>query len=221
MKYKYLLFDLDGTLIDTTEGVLKSAQNALKFFGIYVDTKKLINFFGPPLKYSFSKLYGLSDDDTYKAIEIYNERYNQFGYSESRIFPEIKLLLPKLKEAGYILGVATSKPQDQAEEMLNFHSLSCYFDFISGSSADGSISTKDEVIEEALKHFGITDSRNEVLMIGDMKYDIIGAKRTGIDSFGIYTGTACKDDLENEGADYVAYNFEELKIKLLNEFLDV
>ncbi len=221
MKYKYLLFDLDGTLIDTTEGVLKSAQNALKFFDIYVETEKLMNFFGPPLKYSFSNLYGLSDNDADEAIKIYNERYNKLGYVESRIFPEMALLLPKLKEAGYILGVATSKPQDQAEEMLKFHSLSCYFDFISGSNADGSISTKDEVIEEALKHFGITDARNEVLMIGDMKYDIIGAKRTGIDSFGIYTGTASEDDLENEGADYVAYDFEELKNKLLNEFLNV
>ncbi len=220
MKYKYLLFDLDGTLIDTTEGVLKSAQNALKRFGIFVETKNLMNFFGPPLKHSFSVLYGLSDKDADKAIEIYNERYDKFGYIESCIFPEIKQLLTKLKETGYILGVATSKPQDQAVKMLEHHSILNYFDFISGANADGSISKKDEVIKEALRLFGITDNLNKVLMIGDMKYDIIGAKRTGIDSFGIYTGTASKYELENEGANYVAYNFGELSEKLLGDFLN-
>ena len=220
MKFKYLLFDLDGTLIDTTEGVLKSAQNALKSFGIFVETENLMNFFGPPLQHSFSVLYGLSDADTDKAIEIYNERYNKFGYSESHIFPKIKALLPKLKKAGYILGVATSKPQDQAIEMLNYHSVYDYFDFISGASADGSISKKDEVIKEALRHFGIIDELDKVLMIGDMKFDIIGAKKCGIDSFGIYTGTACIDELENEGANYVAYSFDELENKLRVDFLN-
>ncbi len=125
-----------------------------------------------------------------------------------------------MKEAGYILGVATSKPQDQAIEMLNYHSVYDYFDFISGASADGSISKKDEVIKEALRHFRITDELDKVLMIGDMKFDIIGAKKCGIDSFGIYTGTACTDELENEGANYVAYSFDELENKLLVDFLN-
>lgn len=218
MRYKYLLFDLDGTLIDTTEGVLKSAQNALKSFGIFKETESMMNFFGPPLKYSFMNLYGLSDKDSDKAIEIYNERYNKYGCIESKIFPEIKALLPKLIKAGYILGVATSKPQDQAEEALKFHAIFNYFNVISG--ANDIVSKKDEVIEEALKQFGITDSRNGVLMIGDMKYDIIGAKKAGIDSFGIYTGTACENELESENADYVAYNFNELQSKLLGDFTD-
>ncbi len=90
MKFKYLLFDLDGTLIDTTEGVLKSAQNALKSFGIFVETENLMNFFGPPLQYSFSTLYGLSDADTNKAVEIYNERYNKFGIANHIFSPRSK-----------------------------------------------------------------------------------------------------------------------------------
>ena len=220
MRYKYLLFDLDGTLIDTTEGVLKSAQNALKFFGVNVELNKLMNFFGPPLKYSFTTLYGLSDSDADKAIELYNERYAEFGYVESRIFPEVEDILKKAKESGYILGVATSKPEDQAILMLKHHSIDKYFDVISGASPDGSISKKDEVIEQAFKRFGISDNKSNVLMIGDMKYDIIGAKKAGIDSFGIYTGTACKNELENENANYVAYSFNELKSKILNEFIN-
>ena len=179
MRYKYLLFDLDGTLIDTTEGVLKSAQNALKSFGIFKETESMMNFFGPPLKYSFMNLYGLSDKDSDKAIEIYNERYNKYGCIESRIFPEIKTLLPKLIKAGYILGVATSKPQDQAEEALKFHAIFNYFNVISG--ANDIVSKKDEVIEEALKQFGITDSRNDVLatvavLISTIVIDVAGDK---------------------------------------------
>ena len=220
MRYIYLLFDLDGTLIDTTEGVLKSAQNALKHFGIYVELNKLMHFFGPPLQHSFSTLYGLSCNDTDKAVEIYNERYAKFGYIESRIFPEIEDILEKAKEAGYILGVATSKPEDQAVLMLKHHSIDKYFDVISGASPDGRISKKHEVIEQAFKRFGIGDERSDVLMIGDMKYDIIGAKKAGIDSFGIYTGTACENELESENANYVAYSFCELKSMLLGEFIN-
>ncbi len=220
MRYKYLLFDLDGTLIDTTEGVLKSAQNALKFFGVEVELKKLMNFFGPPLKYSFSTLYGLSDVDADKAIEIYNQRYAEFGYIESHIFPDVDVILKEAKKAGYILGVATSKPEDQAIHMLKHHSIDMYFDVISGASPDGAVSNKDEVIEQAFRRFGIVDNKSNVLMIGDMKYDIIGAKKAGIDSFGIYTGTAHEDELENENATYVAYSFNELRAKLLDEFLD-
>lgn len=220
MRYKYLLFDLDGTLVDTTEGVLKSAQNALENFGIFVELKNLMKFFGPPLQYSFSTFYGLDNEETNRAVEIYNERYKKYGYIESCIFPEIKNLLPKLKENGYILAVATSKPQDQAEEMLRYHSILEYFDIVSGASADGTISKKDEVIKEAILRFDIGEDKTKILMIGDMKYDIIGAKNVGIDSFGIYTGTAHENELENEGPTYVAYSFNELEKSLLIEFLE-
>lgn len=218
MKYKFLLFDLDGTLVDTTEGVLKSAQSALQHFGILVETENLMNFFGPPLKYSFSTLYGLSESDAEKAIKIYTERYNSFGYIESQIFPEISEILTKAKEKGYILGVATSKPQDQAVEMLKYHSIIDHFDIISGATPDGMISQKHEVIIEALKQLKALEHKDKVLMIGDMRFDIIGAKKTGIDSLGIYTGTASENELEQEGATYVAYSFNELKQKLLIDF---
>ena len=104
--------------------------------------------------------------------------------------------------------------------MLKHHSIDMYFDVISGASPDGTISKKDEVIEQAFRRLGIVDNKSKVLMIGDMKYDIIGAKKAGIDSFGIYTGTAHENELENENANYIAYNFGELRSKLLDEFLN-
>lgn len=216
MKYKYLLFDLDGTLVDTAEGVLKSAQYALKAFGIDVELNELTDFFGPPLTYSFTKLFRLSDSDAEKAIKIYLERYQKFGFQESCVFPEIPQLLNKLKYAGYKIGVATSKFEEHAIEMLKHHGIHEYFDYITGANLDETISKKHEVIEESLKRFHIAD-KCSVLMIGDMKYDIEGAKKVGIDSFGIYTGTAKPNEHENAGATYTAYSFKELEDMLLGE----
>jgi len=216
MKYKYLLFDLDGTLVDTTEGVFKSAQYALKIFGINVELSELMPFFGPPLKYSFMNLYNLNEIDADKAISIYLSRYEQYGFNESAVYQQVPSLLSDLKKVGYRLGVATSKFEGHAIEMLKHHKILGYFDYVTGANLTETISKKHEVIEEALKRFGATDSKNEVLMIGDMKYDIIGAKITGIDSFGIYTGTSNAGELEAEGATYVASSFEELKNTLIH-----
>lgn len=217
MKYRYLLFDLDGTLVDTTEGVFKSAQFALSHFGIEVELNKLMPFFGPPLKYSFMNLYKLSESEADEAIRIYLERYEKKGFDESKVFYEIPELLRNLKNAGYIIGVATSKFEGHAVEMLKKHNIAHFFDYITGANIDETISKKHEVIEESLRRFGISDSRKNVLMIGDMKYDIEGAKKAGIDSFGIYTGTAQKNEHEQAGATYIAYSFSELKSRLLGD----
>ena len=218
MKYKYLLFDLDGTLIDTTEGVYKSAQCALKHFGIEVSFDDLKPIFGPPLKYSFKNLFSLNDIDASKAVEIYLERYQIHGTNESRVFEEIPKLLIDLKNAGYTMGVATSKFEGHAIAALQHYNIAQYFDYITGANLDETISKKHQVIEESLRRFGIESCRNSALMIGDMKYDIEGAKIAGIDSFGIYTGTASPNEHEKAGATYIANSFDELRQKLLVDF---
>lgn len=217
MKYQYLLFDLDGTLIDTTEGVYKCAQHALKHFDIDVSFEELKPIFGPPLKLSFMNLFKLSDEDASRAVEIYLKRYQQHGAQESKVFTEVPQLLNDLKCAGYKIGVATSKYEGHAISALEYYNIAHLFDYITGANIDETISKKHEVIEEALKRFGVSDDRSGVLIIGDMKYDIIGAKTAGIDSFGIYTGTAAEFEHENAGATYIAYSFNELRRKLLGE----
>lgn len=217
MKYRYLLFDLDGTLIDTTEGVYKCAQHALKHFEINVGFDELKPIFGPPLKQSFMSLFKLNEQDASRAVEIYLERYQLFGAQESKVFPEVPQLLKDLKSAGYKIGVATSKYEGHAIASLEYYNIANLFDYITGANIDETISKKHEVIEEALKRFGACNCRNDVLMIGDMKYDIIGAKTAGIDSLGIYTGTASEYEHENAGATYIVHSFEELRNKLLNE----
>ncbi len=216
MKYKYLLFDLDGTLVNTMEGVVKCAQYALKHYGIEATLKELEVFLGPPLRKSFID-YGLSEDQAVDAIYKYRERYDEKGADESCLFPEIPTLLKELKDAGYILGVATSKYEEYAKIMLSHFGIADMFEYITGSNLDESISKKHEVIEEALRRFGISDNRKIALMIGDMKYDDEGAALAGIDSFGVYTGTAKENEHEEAGATYIAYSFNELKETLLND----
>ena len=220
MKYLHLIFDLDGTLIDTTEGVYKSAQYALKHFGINASLDEVKPVFGPPLKYSFSTFFKLTEEQTAEAIGIYRERYDKYGINESCLFEEIPQLLADLKSAGYRLGIATSKYEKVAISLLNHYKIVHLFDFITGANIDESISKKHEVIEESLRRFHISNNRKSALMIGDTKYDIEGAKIAEIDSLGIYSGAALKHEHENAGATYVAYSFSELRGFLLDDFFD-
>lgn len=214
MKYDYLLFDLDGTLVDTLRGVVISAQYALKKYGIYRSLDELKPFLGPPLRFSFMSFAGLTEEQAVEAIGYYREKYNQIALDESKLFDGIPELLELLLRHGYRLGVATSKYEEYAGIMLSYFGIADKFEYITGSNLDESISTKDQVIEEALHRFGISSTRRKALMVGDMKYDDIGAKKAGIDSLGIYTGTASPGEHEGAGATYIARSFEEAGVML-------
>ena len=213
MKYDLLLFDLDGTLVDTMEGVVRSAAYALEHFGIKEDPDDIHFFLGPPLRDTFMAHYGFTEQQAAEAIEKYRERYRVCANSESRLFEGIPQLLDVLLGAGYRLGVATSKYEASAISLLTHLGIADRFEHITGCNADESISAKHEVIAEALRRFGCDKSR--ALMIGDMKYDDIGAHKAGIDCFGVYTGTASPREHEDAGATYVAHSFRELEKALL------
>ncbi len=220
MKYKYLLFDLDGTILDTTKGVFNSAKYALKHFGIDATLGELKPIFGPPLKYSFTTFFKLTEEQTDEAIRIYREHYIKYADNETRVFDGVPSLLVDLKNTGYNLAIATSKYEEHAITALKHYNLAHLFDYITGTNLDATITEKHEVIEESLRRFGISENRQCALMIGDTKYDIEGAKKAGIDSFGIYTGAAEALCHEKAGATYVAYSFSELRNKLISDFND-
>ena len=215
MKYEILLFDLDGTLVDTLEGVVKSAQYALEYFGIHENTEDMDFFLGPPLRYTFITHYGFSDGQAALAIEKYRERYRVYGKLESRLFPCFPAMLDELSAAGYRLGVATSKFEASAVDILTYLGVADRFEFITGSNADESISEKHEVILESLRRFGVLEQKHKALMIGDMKYDDIGAQKAGVDCIGVYTGTAFPPEHEQAGATYIAESFDALRSFLL------
>ena len=216
MKYQYLLFDMDGMLVDTREGILKCAQYALDAFGIHVeDLQSLTKFVGPPLSTSFREFYGFSDEQAQEAVAIYRQRYSAHGQYECFVFEGVDSMLRDLRDTGYRMCIATSKLETYARTMLERLGIASYFEQIVGASPDETISTKAQVIEEAMRRMQISD-RASSLMIGDRKHDVLGAKACGIDSFGVYMG--CAEPMEHEmaGATYIADCIAELHQKLLS-----
>ena len=154
--YKYLLFDLDGTLTDSQEGITKSVSYALINLGVkdLPDDIKL-RFIGPPLKDSFAKYCGFDEETTKKAIALYRERYSTVGKFENRPYDGIPSLLKELKEAGRVLVIASSKPTGFVEDILEKFEIKDYFDIISGADLSGNKSEKEDVIKYALDVLGV------------------------------------------------------------------
>lgn len=210
--YRYILFDLDGTLTDPKEGITKCVQYALKSFGIDADTDDLVDFIGPPLAESFSKYYGMSQEDALKAVAKYRERFSDIGIFENGVYPGIQELLVKLKQSGRKVALATSKPEVYARRILEHYNLDSYFDVIVGSEMNGGRVDKAEVIEEVLRQFNLHDQEKpQVLMVGDRLHDMIGAVKNNISGLGVYYGYAHEGELEAAGAMHVVDTVSELQ----------
>lgn len=218
MQYYYLLFDLDGTLTDSKEGILRCVQYALEACKRPIpDIEKLMPFIGPPLSESFPKFCGMNESETNFAIQKYRERFSNIGIFENRVYDGIPELLEKLKSSGKILAVATSKPEIYAKRILDYFNLSQYFNVIAGSSIDHSKETKADMIRLAMKRLSLKlEDKKSVLMIGDRLHDIIGSKECGIDCAGVKYGYAPKGELEKYGANYILSNVHELENFLLS-----
>lgn len=192
-----ILFDLDGTLTDSAEGVINCAQLALKYFGLPIPDREDMRFIvGPPLRDSFLRL-GVSEENVEKAVEIYRSRYVPTGMFENTPYPGISAMLAALKDAGHELYVATSKPEGMATEILDKFKLSGYFDKIYGASMDGSRDTKDTVIAYLLQELG---PRENITMVGDTSYDVLGAAAHGIPTIGVAWGYGEVEDMKAAGA---------------------
>ena len=201
--YQYLFFDLDGTLTDPGEGITNSVAYALDKFGITVtDRSSLYPFIGPPLVDSFMKFYGFSHEDAERAVVCYREYFRDRGIFENRLYKGIPEVLKALRDAGKTLVIATSKPEPFAKRIVEHFGLSPYFTLVAGASFDETRSEKWDVIEYAIDRLKLTD-RSEIVMIGDRKHDIIGAKKTGLDSVGVLWGYGDREELTAAHADVI------------------
>jgi len=208
--YKYVLFDLDGTVTDPKIGITKSVQHALKYYNIKVDDLDSLNpFIGPPLKDSFMNFYNFDEITAVEAIEKYREYFKGTGIFENILYYGMDSLLAKLVYNGKILILATSKPTIYAKQILEHFEINKYFSFVSGSEMDGTRTKKSEVIEYALAQFNITDLE-DVIMIGDREYDVKGAREVGVDSVGVLYGYGDYDELKSAEATYLASDIDEL-----------
>lgn len=210
MGYQYLLFDLDGTLTDPKEGITKCFQYALESFGIHEpDADKLTWVIGPPLAESFMEGYGFTPEQAQQGTAKYRERFTPIGWKENEVYPGIARTLRTLKEAGFVLATATSKPENMARQILEYFGLAEYFSFIGGASLDLSRSKKPDVIRYTLDGLEVKDC-GEVLMVGDRKYDVEGAKEFGIPCLGVLYGYGSRQELLQAGAVALVEDTKEL-----------
>lgn len=201
--YTRFLMDLDGTIIDSGEGVTRSVQYALAALGIEEKDRNCLNrFIGPPLKDSFRDFYGFTPDQVRKAIEKYRERYVAEGLYENKVYEGIEEILRAWKEKGKKVYVCTSKPEIYARKILNELGLDIYFDFIGGAMLDGTRDSKEEVMAYLLQRIPVTDV-SSCVMIGDRKFDVLAAGRLGMDSIGVLYGYGDRAELEAAGATYI------------------
>lgn len=213
--YDIILFDLDGTLTDSLPGIINSIIYALNKYGITVeDTAILRKFLGPPLHESFKEFYGFDDEKAMEATNFYREYFRTKGLLENQVYDGIHELLKNLADNGKRLIVATSKPQEFTDRIMQHFDLAKYFEFVAGSNMDGTRSKKADVIEYALNKCQITD-KSKVVMVGDRKHDIIGAKAVGIDSIGVEYGYGDYDELKSAGATHIAKTVNDLKVLCL------
>ncbi len=204
---KAILFDLDGTLTDSGEGIINCAILALEHFGLPIPSREEMRVFvGPPLHESFIK-HGVPADQADEAVRIYRSRYIPIGKFENTPYPGIRELLEALKSEGHKLYVATSKPEAMSVEILEHFDLAKYFDQICGATMDTSRSSKEAVIEYLLQQNGRADN---MIMVGDTKFDVIGAKAHGIPTIGVSWGYGEVADMEEAGAVGIANSAEEL-----------
>ena len=211
---QYILFDLDGTLVESGMGIMNSAQYALRKHGIEIDdASTLSDFIGPPLRNSFMELYGFSKTQAEQAITYYREYYSVTGIYENTLYPGVTQVIDKLRAAGKTVILATSKPTFYAEKILARYNLTESFVFIAGSEMDGQRSEKAEIIQYVLDEMHIADKR-EVVMIGDRRHDIIGAVAVGVDSIGVLYGYGNREEFEAAGATWIVESAEDL-LKIL------
>ena len=211
-KYDLILFDVDGTLTDSGEGITKSVQYTLEKYGIIEpDLNNLRKFIGPPLIDSFMKYYGFSKEESVRARNIFNERYQPIGWMENRPYDGIETVLKELQKAGIMMGVATSKPEGVANKVLEYFNLKKYFSVICAAPNNGLNGEKPGRIRAAVEEAkALGCEAKNVIMVGDTRFDVLGAHECGIPCVGVSWGFAVEGEFEACDTEFVVDTMEEL-----------
>lgn len=202
--YRYVFFDLDGTITDPGMGITNSVMYALDKYNIKVENRsELYPFIGPPLHESFQKYFSFSEEESFRAVEYYREYYRTDGIYENRVYDGVEEMLKALKEQGRTIVLATSKPEQFAIEILEHFHLMQYFDVVAGATMDAARVDKSDVIAYAIRQGNISDKKSTI-MVGDREYDILGAKANGMSSIGVLYGYGSEEELKKAGATHLA-----------------
>ena len=193
-----VFFDLDGTLTDSSAGIIGSVHHALRRAGLPVPEEDLAWLIGPPIQESLTTLVGAEGHA--QVFANYRERYDEVGWRENEPYAGIGELLDELAGSGHTLYVATAKPRVFAERILEHADLRRHFSRVFGSELDGVRTRKDELLRWARREFGID---GPAVMVGDRRYDIEGARANGMRSVGVTWGFGSRRELEDAGADAI------------------
>ena len=205
-----VIFDLDGTLTDSAEGILKSVRMVLAHYGITVPEGDTLNaFIGPPLRLTFAQ-YGVPEAEVENAVKLYRTRYFSVGKFENTPYDGIEALLRRLSDEGYRLYVATSKPESLAVEILQHFSLARYFDLICGALIGAGRDKKEDVLRYLFEKLGVEPTEGSAVMVGDTVLDVNGANKIGIPSIGVSWGYGDVPAMRGAGAAAIAETPEEL-----------
>ncbi len=216
--YHYIFFDLDGTLTDSKEGILNCLRYALEKMGRPVPpTETLLNFIGPPLHDSYMEYCGFTEEEALEGIRLFRERYAPIGKFENAAAPGMPELCARLKERGFVLALASSKPEEMCVPICGKFGFAPSMAAITGSPPVGDWS-KADVIRETMRRLGLTEAdKPAILMVGDRKFDVLGARECGIDCVGVeFFGYAAPGELAQAGAVAVVRTAEELEAFLLD-----
>ncbi|HJC75338.1 MAG TPA: HAD family hydrolase [Candidatus Mediterraneibacter faecavium] len=214
MNYKTAIFDLDGTITDSGPGIMNAIRYAVKKRGLPdVPEEVLRSFIGPPLKEQFRSVFGLSDEEGTIMVATYREYYGEKGIFENRVYDGVPEVFQKLQEAGVRILMATSKPEKYAKQIAEHFGFAKYFDFIGGACMDGRRTDKHDVIEYVIDSCKVC--RENTVMIGDRRHDMIGASKAGIRSIGALYGYGSRDELEKAGADMIAVTPDDISKLIL------
>ena len=202
--FDYVIFDFDGTVADTGEGILKSLQYSFVAMGDEApDLSDLTKFIGPPVYYSYTTFYGISEDKVDMYVKKYRERYSEKGIYESKVYDGLKELIISLKEKGIKVGIASSKPERLIYAVADYLEITALFDAIVGVKSDNSKhSTKAGLISQAMADMGV-DDKDKVLMVGDRCFDIDGAHEAGIKCCGALWGFGSEEEFKAHNAEYI------------------
>ena len=216
--YRTIFFDLDGTLTDSKEGILNCLKYAFERMGRPVPPEStLIKCIGPPLQGSFVRFCGFTEEEAIRGIELFRERYAPIGKFENAAAPGMAELCARLKERGYVLAVASSKPEEMCVPICEKFGFAPSMETITGSPPVGDWE-KVDIIRETMRRLGLSEAdKPSILMVGDRKFDVLGAKECGIDCVGVeFFGYASPGELEEAGAVAVVQTAEELERFILN-----
>jgi phosphoglycolate phosphatase len=198
---KHLFFDLDGTLTDSKEGIMRAYAYALDAYGIpygsYTDFERVV---GPPIHGCFVQ-DGIAEEDTAAAIRKFQEYYAERGIWENRVYGGIAEALAALKEKGARLYVVTAKPHRFAVQIIERFGLSPFFESVTGADMSELHCDKALLLQSALTRHSLLPDAKSMAMIGDRSYDIIGAKAVGMRACGVLWGIGSREELEGAGAD--------------------